>query len=175
MADGMSDELPKSAAADQSPPALKMDPGSAEQNAASASRPPLSSEDSPPPDISIAEVKTSFWLTRGDRMLLGVLVVVMLTLMGWHWAKLSGWGAEPVEISRLEKQRLNYKIDVNSATWVEWVQLDGIGDTLAARIVADRKENGPFKSLDDLKRVKGIGPKTVERLRPHLTLGKRED
>jgi competence protein ComEA len=77
-----------------------------------------------------------------------------------------------VEVDRLESESLDYRIDVNTATWVEWAQLDGIGEALAERIVADREANGPFKSVDDLRRVKGIGPKTLARIRPYLTLGK---
>jgi competence protein ComEA len=41
---------------------------------------------------------------------------------------------------------------------------------LARRIVADREQNGPFRSVDDLARVKGIGPKTLEHLRPWVRL-----
>ncbi len=62
-----------------------------------------------------------------------------------------------------------FKVALNSATWVEWAQLDGIGEKLARRIVADREEHGAFRSTDDLLRVKGIGPKTLEKLRPYLT------
>lgn len=64
----------------------------------------------------------------------------------------------------------SYQIDINQADWVAWAQLDRIGETLARRIVSDRLENGPFKSIDDVQRVRGIGVKTLERIRPHLTL-----
>ena len=74
----------------------------------------------------------------------------------------------------LGSRQLDFRIDVNSATWVEWGQLDGIGDTMARRIVADREENGPFRSIDELRRVKGIGPKTLERLRPWLSIGPQQ-
>lgn len=56
-------------------------------------------------------------------------------------------------------------IDVNSASSAELELLPRIGPALAARIVADRSANGPFRSLDDLQRVKGIGPITVQRMR----------
>ncbi|MEO1980879.1 MAG: helix-hairpin-helix domain-containing protein, partial [Fuerstiella sp.] len=46
-----------------------------------------------------------------------------------------------------------YRVDVNTGTWVEWMQLEGIGQTMAHRIVADREENGPFPTIDDLTRV----------------------
>jgi competence protein ComEA len=50
-------------------------------------------------------------------------------------------------------------------------QLEGIGPTLAQRIIADRKQNGPFADVEDLVRVRGIGPKTIVRLKPWLTVG----
>ncbi len=48
--------------------------------------------------------------------------------------------------------------------------LRGIGRSKAEAIVAYRSENGPFKSVDDLVNVKGIGAKTLEQLRPMISL-----
>ncbi|MCH7792129.1 MAG: ComEA family DNA-binding protein [Planctomycetes bacterium] len=56
-------------------------------------------------------------------------------------------------------------INVNIASAAELELLPGIGPTLAARIVADREANGPFASLDDVARVRGIGPRTVDKIR----------
>jgi len=110
-------------------------------------------------------------LFRSDQLLLGVLAALVLGLMVWHWVRLSEWGARPIEIDRQQPLPLGYKIDINTATWVEFVQLEGIGETLADRIVKDRETNGPFRSIDELQRVKGIGPKTIKRIRPYLTVG----
>jgi competence protein ComEA len=46
--------------------------------------------------------------------------------------------------------------------------MPGIGEQLARRIVADRQERGPFLDLDDLRRVRGIGPRTLEGMKPYL-------
>ena len=62
-------------------------------------------------------------------------------------------------------------IDVNRADAAELGLLPGLGPRLAARIIADRAARGWFDSLDDLDRVPGIGPKTIERLRPFATAG----
>ena len=62
-------------------------------------------------------------------------------------------------------------LNVNTATAAELEALPGIGPTLAARIVEDRETNGPFTNVDDLKRVKGIGDKLLERIRPYVTTG----
>jgi DNA uptake protein ComE-like DNA-binding protein len=54
------------------------------------------------------------------------------------------------------------KLDVNTATETELDQLPGIGRVMVARIIATR----PFKSADDLRHVRGIGPKKYEKIRP---------
>lgn len=58
-------------------------------------------------------------------------------------------------------------VDVNRADAGTLEGLPGIGPVTAARIVVDREERGPYATLEQLQRVKGIGPKTVERLREH--------
>jgi len=60
------------------------------------------------------------------------------------------------------------RLDVDRATAADFERLPGIGPALAARIVADRASNGPFGRPTGLLRVRGIGPKTVDRLRPFL-------
>ena len=62
-------------------------------------------------------------------------------------------------------------VDVNRATSRELETLPGIGPALAGRIVASREEEGPFRRVEDLERVRGIGPATVERLRPLVRAG----
>lgn len=62
-------------------------------------------------------------------------------------------------------------VNVNAAGADEMSLLPGIGPAIAARIVADRAERGPFASVDELRRVKGIGAATLERVRPFATAG----
>jgi competence protein ComEA len=62
-------------------------------------------------------------------------------------------------------------IDVNRATSDELQALPGIGPTLSARIIETRGKQ-PFRTVDDLRRVSGIGAKTLDRLRPHVTVAK---
>src|SRR5262245_38906619 len=60
------------------------------------------------------------------------------------------------------------RIDPNVATLEELEGLPGIGPARAAAIVAQRRERGRFRRLEDLLEVPGIGDKTLERLRPYL-------
>ncbi|MCB9860353.1 MAG: ComEA family DNA-binding protein [Phycisphaeraceae bacterium] len=58
------------------------------------------------------------------------------------------------------------RIDLNTATAAELELLPGIGPKLAGKILSDRAEHGLFTSLEDLDRVRGIGEKTIEKIRP---------
>jgi len=93
-------------------------------------------------------------------------------------------GDEPVE--RLERKPMSpapllgkaskisatdSKIDVNAATAADLQRLPGIGPTLAERIVQHRA-NAPFVGIDDLRKVKGIGAKTLEAIRPYVVIAK---
>lgn len=59
-------------------------------------------------------------------------------------------------------------ISLNKASKNELLELPGVGPAMADRIIADRREHGPFKHVEDLKRVKGIGSKKFEKLRKYL-------
>jgi len=61
------------------------------------------------------------------------------------------------------------RIDPNRATAADLTRLPGIGPALAGRIVDDRGHNGLFRSPEALLRVRGIGPKTLERIRGFLS------
>ncbi|TXT35932.1 MAG: hypothetical protein FD138_1165 [Planctomycetota bacterium] len=125
---------------------------------------------SPPVQLAQAEsVPASWlWLNKHDQKFIGVFVAVFLMLSGYHWATLGGWGMRPIELERLPVRQYDFRIDINSASWVEWTQIEGIGEATAQKIIADREANGPFGNVKDLLRVKGIGPKTLEKMRPFL-------
>ncbi len=60
-------------------------------------------------------------------------------------------------------------IDINSASSLELQRLPGIGPKLAQRIIEERRTR-PFRSVDDLNRVPGIGAKKLEAIRPFVTI-----
>ena len=66
-------------------------------------------------------------------------------------------------------------VNVNTATVAQFEALPGIGPSMAQRIVAYREKNGPFKKLEDLMNIQGIGEKSFLKLRPMLTIGGQGD
>jgi len=65
---------------------------------------------------------------------------------------------------------LPQKIDINRAEPWLLEALPGIGEVLAQRIVDYRSENGPFKRIEDLLKVSGIGPATLEKIKDYITV-----
>ncbi|MGC4082126.1 MAG: helix-hairpin-helix domain-containing protein [Vicinamibacterales bacterium] len=62
-------------------------------------------------------------------------------------------------------------VNLNTATAAELEQLPGIGAKVAARIVEYRTKKGPFKKIEELMNVQGIGEKSFLKLRSQLTVG----
>jgi competence protein ComEA len=126
-----------------------------------------------------------------DRLALAVLVALTLAPAAWrrvsarpasaaacapegrgpppsHWL---GCAADPGPSRALadeERLLLGVPIDPNRASAGALAFVPGLGSGVAAAIVADRAERGPFASVDDIDRVRGIGPRRLARARPHL-------
>ena len=71
---------------------------------------------------------------------------------------------------RQHQQKKTGKVHLNRATETELQTVSGIGQKRAQDIIAYREANGPFRSVDDLKNVSGIGEKTLEKLRDAFTV-----
>jgi competence protein ComEA len=61
-------------------------------------------------------------------------------------------------------------VNVNTADETTLETINGVGPALATAIIQYRTENGPFTSVDQLDEVSGIGPATLEKLRPQVTV-----
>ncbi|MBI4654206.1 MAG: helix-hairpin-helix domain-containing protein [Nitrospirae bacterium] len=82
--------------------------------------------------------------------------------------------SEEMELQELQNQVKKAKspqglLDLNTAAEKELQTLKEIGPVIAARIIAGR----PYKTVDDLLKVKGIGPKRLEKIRPYVVVGKK--
>lgn len=62
-------------------------------------------------------------------------------------------------------------ININTATAAEFDALPGIGPVLALRILEYRKAHGPFKRVEDLDQVKGIGPAKLAKMKDYCYAG----
>ncbi|MBN1197463.1 MAG: helix-hairpin-helix domain-containing protein [Candidatus Aminicenantes bacterium] len=94
--------------------------------------------------------------TEKKQILAMVLVAAMLVLVG----------APLLEASTEAKTKVN----INTAGLKELQTLPRIGEKVAQRIIDFRKKNGPFKRVEDLLKVKGIGEKTFRRFKDRITI-----
>lgn len=97
-----------------------------------------------------------------------VLVASALLMTACYWWALGGPSGQMIEIDRASPLQAKFQVDINRADWPEIIQLPGLGEVLAQRVLAERHKNGPFRDLDDLVRVDGIGVKTLAKIRPYL-------
>jgi competence protein ComEA len=96
-----------------------------------------------------------------------VVALSLAALVGHQWWE-GRFRGEAIDIERSAPQDIVFQIDINQADWPEFTLLPDVGEQLAKRIVTWRDEHGPFHDHGDLRRVRGIGPKTFDRIRPYL-------
>ena len=121
----------------------------------------MAAEDSTQSQSSVSQ-ESWLGLRISDQAVLITLSGVLTVLLLINWVRLTGYFLEPVQVQR--GAEFDFKIDINTANWIEWTQMDGIGETMAHRIVEDRLQNGPFHSVSELTRVRGVGPSTLKRI-----------
>ena len=107
-------------------------------------------------------------LRRADQAVVATFVLAALVGMAAYWIVQGGPRGELIEIDRAAPLSAKFLVDVNKAEWPELAELPEIGPTLAQRIVESRVAAGPFVDHEDLRRVRGIGPLTLERMKPYL-------
>jgi competence protein ComEA len=108
-------------------------------------------------------------LRRADQAAVAVLTLAGLIGMTVYTVVQSRQPGRWIEIDRAEPLEARFIVDLNTADWPELAQLPDIGETLARRIVEVRQTGGPFLDHADLRhRVQGIGPRTLERIKPYL-------
>src|SRR4051795_4495655 len=107
-------------------------------------------------------------LRRADQAVAAAIVAVSLVAIAGWWAWQGQLRGRVIDIERAEPIAVDFKIDVNQADWPGLALMPNIGEQLARRIVADRAERGPYRDLAELRRVRGIGPKTLESMKPFL-------
>lgn len=105
-------------------------------------------------------------MKKKELIVLSLLIFILIVINTINYAK-----RERLKInSHVIIEEIAVKIPINNARIDELDVLPGIGPALAGRIVAYRKEHGPFKTVEDIKKVKGIGNKLLEKMLPFIEL-----
>ncbi len=112
--------------------------------------------------------RRSWVLRRADQAAVATIITLSLIALAGYWCSRGGGRGGLIEFENAPPLTAKFEVDINSADWPELAQLPDVGETLARRIVDSREADGPFNELRDLRRVRGIGPKTLERMRPYL-------
>jgi competence protein ComEA len=99
--------------------------------------------------------------SRASQLALGVVIALLFGLLAFRGYG-NGFGARPTQ--PLEPALT----DLNRADRAQLEQIPGIGPGLARRIDDHRREKGPFRSVDELRQVRGIGPATLDKVRAYL-------
>ncbi|CAN0362157.1 unnamed protein product, partial [Ectocarpus sp. 4 AP-2014] len=107
-------------------------------------------------------------IRRADQAVLAALTAVAIAGAFAWWVRAGGLHGELVDIDHAAPLDYRFLVDVNHAEWPELAQLPGIGPTLAQRIIDSRGVDGEFHTINDLDRVNGIGPRTLEGMRRYL-------
>ena len=98
----------------------------------------------------------------------GILFVCLVVMLGANIVRQIR-GQRTINIDRpFTPRKIDFRIDVNAAEWPELTLLPEVSETLARRIVEFRDAQGRFESLNELEKVRGIGPRTLEQIRPYL-------
>jgi competence protein ComEA len=109
-----------------------------------------------------------FSLSRRELLILALAVGAALLAGALTQGARMLWGGGKVAVTaRTDVAPQPARLNVNTASDYELAMLPGIGPVTAAAIIEYRRTHGPFASLEDLQAVRGIGPKTIEAIRPH--------
>jgi competence protein ComEA len=109
-------------------------------------------------------------LKRGDQLTAAVLTAFAFLALAIYWWRHGGLQGRLVEVEELRPLVVEFRVNPNTADWPEIAQIPEIGETLAKRIIAHRSSHGPFAHVEALLAVPGIGPRTLELMRPYVDL-----
>ena len=124
---------------------------------------------SPPPPT-----RTRALLCAADQTTVAILVGTCFLAIVLHGCWQAIFRQQRIEFDQAPVLQIDFQIDVNAADWPEFTLLPGIGETLARRIVSHRATARTVPLGRPTRDVKGIGPKTLRRIRPFVRVEKPE-
>ena len=96
------------------------------------------------------------------------LIATTLLLVAMTPALAASQAAAPGKLTHVAS--VNSKVNINTADASELQKIKGVGPKTAQAIIQWRKQQGPFKTVDQLLAIKGIGEKTLQRMRGQVSL-----
>jgi competence protein ComEA len=113
-----------------------------------------------------------FSLTRQERtVFVATLVILLLGALGNYGLKKSQSLNRAVNF--FDSGLLSQRVDINTADEEELQRLPFIGPAISRRIMDYRKQHGGFKSVEEIRNVKGIGKARYEQIAPFVTVASR--
>lgn len=106
--------------------------------------------------------KPEAFLVAAGLVFLGALIILSQLSLLPHTSNTDSFSAENAVTSE-------YLVNINTATKSELMQIDGIGEVLADRIIAYRTKHGGFGSVGELTNITGIGEATLASITPYIT------
>jgi competence protein ComEA len=97
----------------------------------------------------------------------GIWVLALLAVVGWTRVE----AQEKASAKPKAAAAVTTPVNINTASVAQLEALPGIGAKTAQLIVDHRQKNGPFKKVEELMNVKGIGEKSFLKLKPMVTVG----
>ncbi|MEO0136009.1 MAG: ComEA family DNA-binding protein [candidate division WOR-3 bacterium] len=105
-------------------------------------------------------------MNKKEIVILAIISVVYLAINIWNYFRYHSL-KQSYQLIITEELK---QISINTASQHELESIPGIGPALARRIIEYREKNGGFRTVEDLKKVKGIGERLFEKLKPYITL-----
>jgi len=102
-------------------------------------------------------------------VLLFLLAALFVGSAVMYCKKMFPLSVKAIEFGEPEEKNAK-KININKATGDVLTGIRGVGPVLAGRIIRYREKNGDFRMLEEIKKVKGIGEKTYEKIKKQITL-----
>jgi competence protein ComEA len=117
--------------------------------------------------VRLPDTPASAW-SRPAQGTAALMLLLSLLLLAWHTYAAQRWNCRPATLEPAADDPPF--VELNQADHAQLLQLPGVGENLARRIEAYRAEHHGFRDVEELRRVGGIGPKLLEKLRPFVSV-----